>query len=153
MPIFNLLESFIDNVCKDQVCPAYGSILYCEISLGYAEHSGVLIDPDHIVHLSGSGNIEAVSPEVFLNGLDGLNTAISIYASCSEEAVGGSSIANRAADMVGNSRDYRFLFDKCHQFVSGCVTGDYENTDNLLWMLKRTVSKHLGVDTWRVWDR
>ena len=55
--------------------------------------------------------------------------------------------------MVGKSRDYNFIMDNCHQFTSGCLTGDFENADNFLWMLKDTAGEVLGADNWRLWDR
>lgn len=55
--------------------------------------------------------------------------------------------------MVGKKRNYNLLLDNCHQFASGCITGDFENNDNFLFMLKHTAKEHLNLDTWRVWDR
>ena len=80
-------------------------------------------------------------------------TAISIYVSCRDRvAVGDASVARRGRRMVGKHRDYNFILDNCHQFSSGCLTGDFENADNFLWMLKRTTEAALESNTWRVWD-
>ena len=77
-PIHNFVESLIDNVFRDKVSsPAIGSMVYCDLIT--AEHSGIYIGKGKIVHLDGEGIIEAVSPDLFLERLDGLNTAISIY--------------------------------------------------------------------------
>lgn len=32
----------------------------------------------------------------------------------------------RAIDMLGKKRNYHFLFDNCHQFCAGCITGRFE---------------------------
>ncbi len=106
-----------------------------------------------IAHLDGSGNIEIVSSKMFLARLDGWNTAISIYVSCANRvAVGCDSIAKRARAAAGKKRSYNLLLDNCHQFSSGCITGNFENSDNFVWMLKHTAEKTLGATEWRVWD-
>jgi len=151
--IGNVLESFVDNVFRDMVEPKIGSIVYCELALGQAEHSGVYIGDNQIVHLDGSGFIEIVSPNKFMNRLGGWNTAISIYVSCCDSyAVGSEAIAKRAKEKVGSIRDYSLLLDNCHQFTAGCITGDFENRDNFLWMLKDTAKLKMSANTWRVWD-
>jgi len=149
----NLAKSFFDNVLRDCVYPVKGSVVYCDLAFGNAEHSGIYIGNNEIVHLDGSGNVEIVDPKEFLNRLDGFNLAISIYVSCDgSSAVGGDTIAKRAKKMVGEKRDYNLIFDNCHQFTSGCITGNFENSDNFLWMLKDTAEKEINANTWRVWQ-
>lgn len=148
MPLYNMVEGIVD-ACRDQVCPAIGSILYCDLAFGYMEHSGVYIGKNKIVHLAGNGNIEVVSPQQFIAG----GTAVSIYVSCrATSAVGCMEVAQRARAMVGQSRDYNFIIDNCHQFSTGCLTGDFDNSANFLWMLKDQAKKELGSDNWRLWD-
>ena len=78
----------------------------------------------------------------------------SIYVSCRNgRAVGSQQVANRALRKIGSRRDYNVIFDNCHQFCSGCLTGDFENSDNFLSMLKDTAQNTLGADDWRVWAR
>ncbi|MCY3701857.1 MAG: lecithin retinol acyltransferase family protein [Rhodospirillales bacterium] len=78
---------------------------------------------------------------------------MSIYVSCYDErSVGNSRAARRALSMIGRRRNYNLLLDNCHQFVAGCLTGDFENSDNFLWMLKDTASNVLGSNTWRIWN-
>ncbi len=153
-PIENLQKSLIDNIIKNNVTPVTGSIVYCELALGIAEHSGIFVGNGKIAHLDGSGNIELVSPKKFLNRLGGFNTAVSIYVSSKESSSSGDKkIACRAMEMAGNSRKYNLIFDNCHQFASGCITGNFENSDNFLWMLKDRAEKNIDCDNWRVWDR
>ena len=148
-PVVNLVESFVDNAFRDKVHPEVGSILYCDYLFGYAEHSGVYVGDDRIVSLTRSGIIEEADPPKFMEG----KTAIGIYISCNDDqAVGSETVARRAMQMVGMQRDYNFLFDNCHQFTSGCLTGDFENSNSFLWMLKSETEEVLGADTWRVWD-
>lgn len=148
----NLAESFIDNVIRDTVYPVKGSMVYCDLAFGNAEHSGIYIGGNKIVHLDGSGDIEIVSPKRFLDRLGGFNSAISIYVSCDGDSpVGGSTVAERAKRMIGKCRNYNVILDNCHQFTSGCMSGNFENSDNFLWMLKDTAKSEISANTWRVW--
>ena len=148
MPLYNMGESIVD-ACRDQVQPKIGSVLYCDLAFGYADHSGIYIGNGKIVHLSGKGNIEIVTPKQFIDG----GTACSIYVSCKETAsVGCKDTAKRARSMVGRSRSYNFILDNCHQFSSGCLTGDFDNSHNFLWMLKDESSKKINSNSWRYWD-
>ena len=54
--------------------------------------------------------------------------------------------------MIGAKRSYSWLLDNCHQFCAGCFTGDFDNSNNFLWMLKDCAKKHLRADNWRHWD-
>ncbi|MEX8518860.1 MAG: lecithin retinol acyltransferase family protein [Leptothrix sp. (in: b-proteobacteria)] len=151
----NLAESIIDNVIRDKISsPVIGSVVYCDLLNGYAEHSGIYIGNNSIIHLDGSGKIEIVSPDKFLNRLGGFNSAISIYVSCKNGLpVGSKEAAKRAKEASGNSRNYNFLLNNCHQFTAGCLSGDFENSCNFLTFLKNEAAKKIGSNEWRVWDR
>lgn len=152
-PIDNLIESAIDNIIKDKVTPAIGSIVYCDLLFGNAEHSGVYVGDGQIVHLSGDGAIEVVDATRFMDRLGGLNSAISIYVSCKDgAAVGSISAAGRARRLIGTGREYNLLFDNCHQFTSGCLSGNFDNPSNFLYFLKNDAKNYLGCNEWRVWD-
>ena len=147
----NLAEKIVDNVCRDKVRAKIGSVLYIEMAFGVADHSGIYIGQGEVVELSGEGIIQQVPVSEFMD-VPG-NTAMSVYVSSSDgHAVGSQTVARRARTMVGRHRDYNLIFDNCHQFTSGCLTGDFENSDNFLWMLKDTAKKRLGADQWCVWD-
>lgn len=150
----NLIESFVDNVCRDKVSAKPGSVLYFEMAFGAAEHSGIYVGNGEVVELSGEGDIQQVSVPEFLCVPALVDTAISIYVSSKDgHAVGSQAVARRARSMVGSRRNYNLILDNCHQFTSGCLTGDFENADNFLWMLKDTARKQLGAEEWRVWER
>jgi len=149
-----ILESFIDNVLKEKVTPKIGSIVYCDLCFNTVEHSGIYIGNNTIVHLDGSGVVEAVSPQQFLARLDGFNTAMSIYVSCIDnEAVGCEKIAKRAKEQIGVKRNYHLLDDNCHQFTAGCITGNFDNNHNFFGSLKNRVETYLGSNCFRVWDQ
>ena len=133
--------------------PAIGSIVYCDL-VGAVEHSGVYIGNDLIVHLDGDGHIEAVSPNAFLGRLGGFNPAVNIYVSCDgDDPLGSESVARHANNALGRKREYNVIFDNCHQFSTGCITGNFDNSCNFLWMLQYEAEKEMGVNSWRVWDR
>lgn len=47
----NLAESFIDNTLRDTVQkPVSGSVVYCELCFGKAEHTGIVINSNEIIH-------------------------------------------------------------------------------------------------------
>lgn len=148
-----VFDHVVDNYVRDTVSPIRGCIVFCKLA-GGVEHSGIYIGNGKITHLDGSGTIESVSASDFLRRLGGVNPAFTIYVSCTNgSAVGSDSIARRAANMLGRSRKYDLILDNCHQFTSGCITGDFDNADNFLWMLRNTAQKAIGATEWRVWKR
>ena len=153
VPAINFVESFIDNVVREKVKPKKGSIVYCDLAFGYAEHSGIYIGDNKIVQLNGNGKIEAVSPKSFINRLDGFSTAISIYVSCNDtNPVGNKKVAKRAEEMIGKTVDYHLFENNCHQFSAGCLTGDFNNSSNYLTLLKDKCKAELKANNWLVWD-
>ncbi|MBA1245821.1 hypothetical protein [Pseudomonas japonica] len=148
MPLLNVIEGIVD-ACRDSVKPRIGSVVYCDLAFGYMEHSGIYVGDNRIVHLTGDGIIEFTTPKGFLDG----GTGVSIYVSALDEgAVGSQQVADRALAMVGKGRSYNFLLDNCHQFTSGCLTGNFENSRNFLRMVKDDSRRVLGSNTWRHWD-
>jgi hypothetical protein len=142
-------KELIDTAFRGNVKPRPGSLVYRDLYFGYAEHSGIYVGDDQIVELDGQGRIREVSPTAFIG--DGTGTCI--YVSCyNEHAVGEDIVAQRALERVGKGREYHLLLNNCHQFSSGCISGDFENSDNFLWMVKHTCEKSMGANNWRVWD-
>jgi hypothetical protein len=151
----NLVESFIDNVIRDKVdnIPP-GTVVYCDLHA--FEHSGIYVGNNTIVHLDGSGTILASSPKAFLERLNGMNNAISIYASCSEgEAIGSKEVAKYAKKMTGKSVNYNIITNNCHKFTAQCIIGELSDTmipTLTLKQLKFAVYKAYNATCWRVWD-
>ena len=130
--------------------PKKGSVLYCDLSFGIAEHSDIYVGDNRIVHINGKGEIEVVSPAAFLSPF----ALQDIYVSCMENsAVGSERVANHALSMAGKKRNYNLVMNNCHQFTTGCLTEDFENSSNLLTFLKMQAKDTLGADTWHLWDR
>lgn len=136
-----------------RVKPKVGSIVYCGLVANQFEHSGVYIGDNKIAHLDGSGKIEAVTPQVFLNRLNGFNSAKNIYISCKDDkSVGSRSVVTRARKKVGQKIRYGFATSNCHMFTSGCLTGEFYNNDAFFWLLNDTTQRVLGTNQWLVWD-
>ncbi|PSW85297.1 hypothetical protein [Photobacterium damselae] len=148
--INNITDSFIDNVLRPKVKPVEGSIVYCDLLLGYAEHSGIYIDNDQIVHKNRHGIIESVSSKDFIEN----TTAISIYVSSYKGNASGSVVsAWRAESQIGIHDEYSFYRYNCHQFCSYCISGDLDNYDISLMQLKTNSKNNIDIDDWLVWDR
>lgn len=147
--INNIKDSIIDNVFKSKVKPIEGSIVYCDLLLGYAEHSGIYIGNDKIVHKNRYGVIEVVSSKDFIEK----TTAISIYVSSYKGNASGSIVAAwRAESQIGIHDEYSFYHYNCHQFCSYCISGDLDNYDISLMQLKTNSKNNIDIDDWLVWD-
>ncbi|ENX21431.1 MULTISPECIES: lecithin retinol acyltransferase family protein [Acinetobacter] len=144
---------YVIDLIKGKVTPVRGSVVYCDLTAGrkLAEHSGIYIGDNRIVHLNRHGYIEIISPQQFISGI---TTGNEIYVSCEGEwPVGCDEVADFAESMVGIIRNYHVLVDNCHQFSAGCLMKDPENYNNFLWFLKDEANKRLGADNWRLWDK
>jgi uncharacterized protein YuzB (UPF0349 family) len=147
-----LTDSLIDNVFKDVVKPEPGCVVHCGLFAHQLEHSGIYVGDNKIIHLDGSGLIEEVTPEQFLRRLNGLDSSMSIYVSCNGTDVTKSEIvADRALAKVGQKTNYSVLENNCHQFSSGCLTGNFNNSDRYFSDLENTAINILGLNEWRVW--
>jgi hypothetical protein len=150
---YRLAEHVIDNHVRDTVDePAVGSPVYCDLVFGSSEHSGIYIGNGQIIHLNRKGEIETVTPEEFVSG----TTAQSIYVPCrGDRPVSDPVYAERAIiyQMGISRREYNVIMDNCHQFSAACLTGDPENSNNFLWMLKHECKNLTGADQWRVWEK
>ena len=147
-----LRTSFADTV--DELVE--GSVVFQDLDLPILEdvfeHSGIYVGDHKVVSLSKDGDIvEESTRELVERETD---SSKPIWVSCKgSAAVGSPRVAARARKKVGKRRGYNFVLDNCHQFTSGCLTGDFENADNFMTFLKMTAGSVLGADNWRVWDR
>lgn len=129
--------------------PVPGSVVYCDLPFGMAEHSGIYIRDGQIVALESDGRIVSRSPEGFMKG----TPALCIYVSCrGDHAVGSVEAAERARRKIGTRRDYNVAADNCHHFSYGCLTGDFESRVVLLTQLKLECRSRMGASDWHVWD-
>lgn len=145
--VYSGAKSIIDNVFRKQVKPKFGSVVFCTLLPPLAEHSGIYVGNDEIVHLNRFGKIEKVSYKQFIQN----TPAISIYISCKNGiSVGSESVGNKALKQVGKYRKYNVLTQNCHKFSSECLTNNSGNKDLTLSQLKRTARLHIGAEEWLV---
>ena len=135
--------------------PIPGSIVYCDLVF-WAEHSGIYVGNDEIVHRDGDGKIIKSSAEVFVNRLDGKNPTESIFVSCHNHNVFGlDEICQRALDALNDPRfeGYNLTSNNCHKFTSYCITGEIDNgiTDCTFFNICNILKKHYGVNEWYKW--
>ena len=125
-----------------------------------ADHSGVFVSRDKIVEVENDGgdkNIHCVDADDFLNSSI-VRTGVCIYVACDRRTgvvLGTRSVADNARYAMGRGGEYYLLFDNCHQFTSGCITGNFENVDSFLTLLERTISRKLNRGrpiTWKIWN-
>jgi hypothetical protein len=134
---------------KPPVKPAPGSLVYCEMAPGLADHSGIYVGEGEIAHLNGRGEIELVRPIIFVEG----SLRDEIYVSCRDgRPVECLDTSRRALERIGQQVDYNVITNNCHIFCYGCITGSYSNYCALLEMLKEQARISLDANEWRRWD-
>ncbi|WP_120955840.1 lecithin retinol acyltransferase family protein [Helicobacter mehlei] len=131
-----------------------GSVVQCD--MGAVEHSGIYVGNNEFVELCSDGVIKKVGIKEFITPLSDQKEGKfllkgRIRAFCKRDsdgdwvAVGDQDVCKRALDKVDDTRDYNLLFDNCHQFTAGCMSGDFENAINFLWMLKDEAKNYFKV--------
>ena len=63
----NAATSLIDNYLRGKVQPRVGSLLYVDMFLGAAEHSGIYVGNGEVVELGGDGCVRKVPAKHFLD--------------------------------------------------------------------------------------
>jgi hypothetical protein len=136
--------------------PRPGTPVYTELGFGTMEHSGIYMGQGRLIELNGQGGIADVTIKEFTNHITTFNHELWVPVNKNLDMVINFYKAyDNALDALFNNsgRNYNLLFDNCHQFTSGCITGDFENTHNFLWMLKDQVAKSEYEDVvWKKWD-
>lgn len=113
---------------SSEVRPKPGCILKCDLGI-LLEHTGVYIGNGHIVSLNRHGNIRIESSLTFFP--PGTNPKSNrIYTACygnSKEVLCGKHVAKRAKSKVDDKTRYNVLFNNCHRFTTGCISGNFDN--------------------------
>lgn len=146
----HVLEKAAMNL-RGRVLPVRGTVFYCEMAGGAADHSGVYVGGGHIVELKGTGDIQKVELEEFM---DVPGFPVNVYMPCRDgKCVGLEDAAGRAENRVGRHIDYNLVLNNCHKFTCGCVTGDFNNSNTLLRLMRPAVESALGANEWRALDK
>ena len=110
------------------VFPIKGCILKCDLGV-LLEHTGVYVGKGKIVSLNRHSQIRVENETSFFP--PGTNPVLNrIYAACygdTDELLFSPVIARRAKKKVDQKTPYNVLFNNCHRFTAGCITGNFEN--------------------------
>ena len=141
----------ISDLSKDNVEPGVGSLIYCE--LFKMEHSGIYMGDHRIAQLNGKGKIEIVTPDIFTANSTTLDCDIFIPVNADGQPITYYHASENAKRVIGQTRKYNLILNNCHQFCSGCITGDYENNNKLLLLTKKAFSRAVQQKVlWQRWD-
>ncbi|MGG2090494.1 hypothetical protein ABFY59_26505 [Priestia aryabhattai] len=150
-----LTKGIHPSISKSKVEPIYGSPIYTDLMFGKEAHSGIYIGDNKVVALRGDGEITESSLLEFTSHPTTVHQHIYVpyFKDNFDFPIGFASAGFRAMEMVGNKRRYNILIDNCHQFCSGYLTGNFENTGNFLWMLKDTIAElNEEAIRWKKWE-
>ena len=139
----------IDAFFIHGVRPAVGSVVYCNLAV-VAEHTGIYVGRNKIVHLNGNGRIEKVSAESFCERLGGKNPAFTIFCPTDVRgrALGDKMVAEYALNCVGRMVDYNPAFNNCHCFTASCLEGKARFCPSFA-ALEVLVAAKYGACNWR----
>ncbi len=128
-----------------EVAPRIGCILKCDLGL-LLEHTGIYIGKGRIVSLNRHGHIRVETPVSFFP--PGTNPASNrIYTACfanTDEVLGGRDVAARAKKKIDDHTRYSVLFNNCHRFSAGCITGNFDNDVMSFAQLEETILLYIG---------
>ncbi|MBO4643219.1 MAG: lecithin retinol acyltransferase family protein [Alphaproteobacteria bacterium] len=125
------------------VFPVKGCVLKCNLGV-VLEHTGLYIGDGKIVSLNRHSQIRIESERSFFP--PGTNPESNrIYTACygkTDEVLSSSAIALRARKKVNQQTPYNVLFNNCHRFTTGCITGDFENDVVSFSQLEEVILAH-----------
>lgn len=158
-------NSFLDHLMDKYAEPLPGSVVVCDLSplpglslLGLnCDHTGIYAGSGKIIHRSGEGFIESVSPQKFMERLNGKNFAMTVYISCKgEKSLASKEVYRRARQALHDPAHsgYDLLNKNCHHFTRYCLTGDTDQwgLDFTFTSLQNLLANCFGMDNWRIWD-
>ena len=144
---------------ENEVAPVRGCVLRCDLGL-LLDHTGVYIGRGRIVSLNRHGQVRIETPVSFFP--PGTNPEKSkIYTAClkgTDIVLASSVVAGRAKKKNNARTEYNVLFNNCHRFTCGCLTGDFENDVVSFAMLEdvltRNIRSLIPKKAWwrRLWD-
>lgn len=138
-----------DALFVHNVRPAIGSVVYCNLGM-VAEHSGIYVGNNKIVHLNGSGRVEKVSAKKFCERFSGLNPSFTVF--CPIDGYGKSFGDRKVADYALNSvekvMEYNPLIRNCHCFTASCLSNKARFCPSFA-ILERLIIEKYGKCYWR----
>ena len=125
------------------ILPVKGCILKCDLGV-LLEHTGLYIGNGRIVSLNRHSQIRIETEHSFFPPGTTPNSN-RIYAACygkTDEPLFSPEIARRAKKKVNQETPYNVLFNNCHRFTTGCITGNFENDVVSFSQLEEVILAH-----------
>lgn len=120
--------------------PSTGSVIYISSYGGLAEISGICIDDRTIATISKDGLQQLSLKEFSKLHPTALPSELFIpYEPGSSHPLFFPEAVERAQALLDGKNSYRAMLMNSHQFCSGCITGNYDNQDNNLVLLKQRI--------------
>jgi hypothetical protein len=145
--IHKINETIYDNK------PALGSVVYYQID--EIEHSGIFVGDDMFIHLNSERKIEKVSLTDFTCKLN--LDEIDLWFPCNNENGQGLGLCTAvyiALEIIDNSENYHLDLRNSQQFISGCITNSFDNTDYSISRLKQAFAERFECQVvWKCWER
>lgn len=124
----NFKKKRAKTYASPEVFPIKGCILKCDLGV-LLEHTGIYIGDGKIVGLNRHGQIHMENEKSFFP--PGTNPKSNrIYTACygnTNEPLAAKKTALRAKKKINDTTNYNVLFNNCHRFSAGCITGNFEN--------------------------
>ena len=132
------------TIRKGRVPVRPGCVLQCDLGV-LLEHTGVYIGNGKIVSLNRHGQIKTENAASFFP--PGTNPDSSeIYVACygnTDEVLASADIVKNAKRKINDKTKYNVVFNNCHRFTAGCVTGDFESDVISFSQLEEVILTHI----------
>lgn len=139
-----LIRKRLKTFEKGAVVLKPGCILKCDLGV-LLEHTGVYIGKGKIVGLNRHGQIKTETPKTFFP--PGTNPESSkIYVACygkTNEVLHAGHVARNAKKKINDKTQYNVLFNNCHRFTAGCITGNFESDVIAFSQLEEVILMHI----------
>ncbi len=145
----SVLEQF-----KDKVIPRPGSVLFVDLAVGL-EHSGIYLGDGFIAEANSKGQIKKVSYHEFCETIK-FGITIKCFVDQNLHPIHREEWYKRAVGKLGSEFHYRPISPKnsdnelnCHNFVTSCITGDFESNPHWTFLGLKELMKQYGGFFWR----
>lgn len=134
--------------------PGLGSPVYCDLLFGLAEHSGIYIGDFDVMQLNRHGLVEVVNLLEFTDNIS--TTSRDIFFPLDKSNSTSIEFKDAYWRAILNEDEkikYNVVTNNCHKFTSGCLTGDFDQNNQLLDFMKCTTEEVYGKPIeWCRWD-
>ncbi|MFK9095513.1 lecithin retinol acyltransferase family protein [Bacillus salipaludis] len=143
-------SKLIKEITTEKAALKRGSIVYCELAGGFAEHSGIYLGNGNFAEVTtdikGNGRVVKVNANEFMRGSI-FRTGFRIYTASDRfgskvgYSVAEEDFALYAESQIGKKLSYKLLENNCHRFTASCIAGK-DTGDCFFWELKKRIEEH-----------